>query len=700
MKAEHTTPKNHLRPLDVIVSIFVLFVLAVAQPLLDLLGRNAEFFLARAAAPVDIVVLALVLTIVIPLVLTVVVLAIARAHAPTGRIVHGAVITLLGAILALQIIGLLAPPGLNAWVEIGIAIALGLIHTVGYYRFEPLQSMGRFAAIAPLVVLGLFLFASSTSQLIFAAPAIARPAEVSVGNPAPVVVVVFDEFPVASLMDGEGNLQEEVYPNFAKLARDGTWFRNAVTTQQQTENALPEMLSGRSATGDKIPTAADHPFTLFSLLADSYDLNVHESITDLCPEYACANETRPIVPTAQRLRTFLDDLRIVAGHLFLPAAMTTSLPSIDSSWSNFSGGEGTSKDIIARFQELTYESDRRETINQFIGSIETSGREPQLSFLHALVPHVPWDYLPSGQTSSSSGIAPGSKSPGWGDDEWLVDQGYQRHLLMAEYVDGVLGNLIDKLEAIDQYDDTLIVVVADHGVAVRPNIRHRRVVNEDTIGDIAAVPLFIKRPNQEVGSVDDYRAETADLLPTIADILEVDVPWATDGTPLFAESRPERTESTITGTEGTFVFGTDGSEARAIARRRIDSFGTQGAFGLAPPGYAGLLGTPIDDLVIGPVGAVTATLRDRSGFRDVDTNGPVLPTWVRGTIRFEDDNTRDVIVAIAVNGKISAITRSYVTEETTTAFGAMIPPDSLVDGFNDVELLLASNTGSFSSLSR
>ncbi len=68
-----------------------------------------------------------------------------------------------------------------------------------------------------------------------------------VGEPAPVVMIVFDEFPVASLLDGEGNIQAEHFPNFARLAADGTWFRNAVGVHQQTEKAIPTILTGVSA---------------------------------------------------------------------------------------------------------------------------------------------------------------------------------------------------------------------------------------------------------------------------------------------------------------------------------------------------------------------------------------------------------------------------------------------------------------------
>jgi hypothetical protein len=684
-----------IRPLDVILSCVVLFVLAVAQPLLDILGRNAEFFLARSAPPIDIVLVALLLTVAIPLVVGLVIVAVRKVHQPTGRILHLLVLTAFGGLLALQIIELTPLAGLPAWLEIVLALAIGALLAIGFYRYETVRSVGRFAAIAPVVVLGLFLFTSSASQLVFAAPAIANPAQVTVGNPAPVVMVVFDEFPVASLMDGDGNLQEEVYPNFARLARDGTWFRNATTVQQQTENSLPAILSGNDSPGDKLPTAGDYPFTLFTLLADSYDLRIQEAVTDLCPEYACENTTRPALPAGPRWRTLVDDLRIVAGHLFLPNDLTESLPPIDASWSNFSAADGAGEeyDIIARFQELTYSQDRRAPIARFMENIEPASGEPRFSFLHALVPHVPWSYLPSGQTYPSPPVAPGSKSPGWGDDIWLVDQAYQQHLVQVQYVDGVVGELITRLEQAGLYDDALIVIMADHGVTVRPNIQHRRVVNEETIGDVAAIPLFIKRPHQEQGGPDDYRAETVDVLPTIADVLDINLPWATDGTSLFADDRPERVESRINGGEGTIVFGTDGSEARAVAARKIDHFGTDGPFGLAPPGQSDLLGRRVEELDIEPAVGVTATIRDLPAFASVDKDGPSLPAYVKGKIETDDDPGGDVVIAIVVNGEIAAVTRSYETEDGKTEFGAMIPPDSLADGRNEVVLILVRGTG-------
>lgn len=683
-----------VRSLDVILSCVVLFVFAVAQPLLDLLGRNAEFFLARAAPQIDILLLALMLTVGVPLLIGLAVAGIRKIHSPTGTVVHGVVLAILGAILALQIVSITPAAGFPAWLEMVLAGATGVLLAVAFYRYEALRSVGRYAAIAPVVILGLFLFGSSVSQLVFASSEVARPSQITVENPAPIVMVIFDEFPVASLMDGDGNIEEDVYPGFARLAEDGTWFRNAVTVQQQTENSLPAILSGTNPPMDKLPTAGDHPFTLFTLLADSYDLHVQEAVTDLCPEYACKNTTRPVGPVAERWRALVDDLRIVSGHLFLPDDMADHLPPVDTTWSNFSGGEGGDEvDITARFQELTYSADRRLPVAQFIQNVGTTGDEPRLFFLHALVPHGPWTYLPSGQTYPSPGAAPGSKSPGWGDDVWLVDQAYQQHLAQVGYVDGVIGDLIARLEEAGLYDDTMIIVLADHGITVRPGVPHRRVATENTVGDIAAIPLFIKRPHQEQGGIDDYRAETIDVLPTIASVLGIELPWMTDGMSLFGNDRPERAESRIEGSEGTIVFGTDGSEARAVAARKIDHFGTGGPFGLAPPGHADLLGRRIEEFDVRPDGDVAATVRDLNAFGVVDLDGPSLPAWISGTIRRSDSRGGDLVLAIAVNGRIAAVTRSSETDDGKTEYGAMIPPDAFVDGENDIDLVLIRGVG-------
>jgi hypothetical protein len=690
-----------LGTIDVFASIVALFVLAVAQPLLDLLGRNAEFFLAHASPPLDIALVAFLVAIAAPLLIAAYIELVRRIDPSTGRVVHLGILSILAASFVLQIVKLTPLDRLSSWGMVPLILAAGVGVALAFYRFEVFRTASRFAAVAPAVVLGLFIFFSSTSQLMFGSPAVAQAATIEVENPAPIVFVVFDEFPVASLMDGDGNLQEEVYPNFARLAKHATWYRNTTTVHQQTERALPAILSGVNGSSEKIPTAADYPFTLFTLLAESYDLEVFEAVTDLCPVYACENSARTVLPFRERWSSLLNDLRIVAGHLFLPNDITEDLPPIDASWSNFSAAHGGFEhEITARFQALAYDDDRRRPIGEFLDTLEVASDEPKLSFLHAPVPHVPWDYLQSGQLYPSPGVAPGTLSPGWNDDEWRVNQAYQQHLVQVQYVDTVVGQIIDRLTAADLYDKALVVVVADHGIAIRPNIEHRRVANDDTIGDVAAVPLFIKFPNQTEGNISDYRAETVDILPTIADVVDVDIPWTTEGWSLIDDTKPTRTESRIQGRDGVVVFGTDGSEARAIAARKIDHFGSGGPYGLAPSGYADFLGTSISDHVVATSDDVSASIRKKDLYTDIDLDGASLPAWIAGRLSFTDEEIEHIVIAVTVNDRIAAVTRSFRNKDDHIEYTAMLPPDTFVDGANDVRVFLVAPEGTDTTTSR
>lgn len=682
-----------VRPLDVLLSTVALFALAVAQPLLDLLGRNAEFFLARASPAVDIITVSLLVAIAMPLALGLLSVGAHRLGASLGRAVHGTILTGLGALLVLQVVQRTPLSALPGWIEIVLALLVGGLVAVGFYRSDTLRSVMDVAAFAPVAVIGLFLFASSATQLVFAAPALAQPVQLAVNNPAPVVMVVFDEFPVASLMDEHGEVQRNLYPNFARLADDGTWFRNAVTVQQQTEASLPAMLTGNDGVSGRLPVAGDYPANLFTLLADAYDIRAIEAVTELCPEYACENGTRPTLEAGARWRSLIDDLRIVAGHVLLPDDVANRLPPIDQSWSNFDGSyeDRPDFDIIERFRAREAE-DRRVPVERFVDSIEP-GRAPTLYFLHALLPHLPWNYVATGQAYEVPSPHPASIPLGWGDDEWLVDQAYQGHLIQVQYVDGIVGQVIDRLEQAGLYEDALIVIASDHGITVRPSVPHRRVVTEDTVGDIAAVPLFVKRPGNEHSGPSDYRATTLDVVPTIADVLGIDLPWSTEGVSLFADDLPVRTQSRITGDEGPIDFGTDGSEARALATRKIARFGSDGPYGLAPPGQSDLLGLRIEDLTISS-SEVAAAIDRPDRFADVDTDGDRLPVAVEGTVWSAGELADPVVLAVAVNGEVAAVTRTYSNDQGVIRFFVLLPPAALVDGNNTLDLIVVEGEGS------
>lgn len=675
------------------VSIWVVFSFAIAQPLLDLLGRNPEFFLARAAPGIDIVLVAVLLLFVIPALLALLVVGIRTLLPTVGLIAHGVLFIVIAAALVVSLLARTPAGSLSGWAQIAVGLIIGAALWGAYVRFTFLRTTFRFAAFGPFVFLLAFLVFSPTSSLLRASGSVDRPAGVEVGNPAPVVMVVFDEFPLASLIDSTGQIIEDAYPNFARLASDGVWFRNAMAVEQQTEHALPAILTGRHPVDrDAIPITADYPLTLFSLLSDAYEIKAVESVTELCPAYACSNRTRIVSSASERWPATATDLGIVTAHTILPSDLTEDLPSISNTWGNFATAEARDDfNIIRRFNEHV-DADRRSQVERFIDLLEEPSDQPTLHYAHVLLPHIPWSYLETGQSYRTDGRAAGSTPGGWGPDEWLVMQAYQRHLIQVQYTDHILGRLIETLEENGTYDDSLVIVVGDHGTADIPNIEHRRVITPQTVGHVAAVPLFMKLPNQETTGIDDYRAETIDILPTITDVLDVQVPWRVDGTSLVSSGRPERTSTTMRGPDGNVTFDTSGTEKLEVARWKEEWFVSGSPYSLTPPGYGNLLETPLEEASTVTDGSLTVRLDHPEWYTDVDLSSDPFPARLTGTLSSSSRSVDDAILAVSLNGHIEAVVRAY-DEDGTTRFQAMLPPDAFQSGDNGVHVLLVRGSG-------
>jgi hypothetical protein len=490
---------------------------ALAQPLFDLLGRTPEFFAVRGATRGEIVVFALCLVLVPPLVLLALEAAAGRARVG----VHLAFVAMLVALIALQAFG-----------RIVVAALLGIAAAAAYARLAPARALLTVLAPAPLLFAALFLFQSPVSELVWpGAQAHARAAPTQAR--APVVMVVFDEFAGMSIMDAEGRVDAKRFPGFARLARTSTWYRSAVTVSKATERAVPAILTGRHVERGTLPILADHPNNLFTLLEDSHELNVHEGVTRLCPGRLCPQRTRRTLRSDVGL--FVEDLGVVYLHVLLPDELRERLPSIDNRWENFRGGrrQGTAPDRAA-------------VLDRFIQSVGPR-RRPALHFLHVLLPHAPYEYLPSGERYGAPEGMPGLRFEEWGPDRWLPLQAQQRYLLQVGYVDRFVGTLLDRLEATGLLDESLVVVTADHGVSFHANDGRR--TSRRHLADIALVPLFVKLPGQRASRIVEAPIATSAILPLIARTLRIDLPWqadtgiAMDGKPLDVRALEERRDA-------------------------------------------------------------------------------------------------------------------------------------------------------------
>src|SRR5690606_18454279 len=120
-----------------------------------------------------------------------------------------------------------------------------------------------------------------------------------------------------------------------------------------------------------------------------------------------------------------------------------------------------------------------------------------------------------------------------------VAQGWQRHLIQVQWTDTILGEVLDALDRSGIYDEAMGVVVADHGLAISPGVEHQRVITPETVGSVAHIPLLVKHPRSHEqapppGTIDEVRAETVDIVPTIAEVIDIPVPWQVDGISLLA----------------------------------------------------------------------------------------------------------------------------------------------------------------------
>ena len=495
--------------------LLVLWSFAVAQPLFDLLGKNGEFFAARGSTRWDAIVFAVVLLFVPPAIL----LGLEYLFGRSLRwVVHAVFVAGLVALFVLQAIRGSSAPG---WLLVAVAVAFGAGAAELYLRAGAARLALTVLAPAPLLFLALFLFHSDVSRLSLSTETAQAAGERA---HAPIVLVAFDELPVNSLLDAHGRIDAVRFPNFARLARGSTWFEHTTTVGEGTTHAVPAILTGRFPKAGEFPVYTDHRQNLFTLFGGATQLHVADQETHLCPPSLCPNLEGSL---GHRTASLAEDTGVVYLHELLPDDLTGGIPSIANGWGNF-------------LQDASGHNDPGRIDPAFLRSLRPQASS-SLWYLHLMLPHSPWTYLPSGERYDVRA------APGWGSDEvWnanqaAVDQYWQRHLLQLGYADLVLGRLLDRLRATGLYDRAVLVVTADHGVSFRAG-QKRRPLSEANREDIAYVPLFVKTPGQRRGRIAAVSARTTDIFPTLAGASGVRIPWRVDGHSLLG---PRPAESNV-----------------------------------------------------------------------------------------------------------------------------------------------------------
>lgn len=453
----------------------------------------------------------------------------------------------------------------------------------------------------------------------------------------PVVVIVLDELPLASLLNRDGRIDEELFPNFARLQKDSTWFRNATTEATFTHEVMPSLLTG-ARPQDRLQGSPFLPHNLFTLLAGSHELYTTQPFPRFCPEGLC--RLTPPAPDQEPLR---------------------------ERWPAFAAGE------------------RGQKFLSFASFLEAAER-PRLLFGHFVMPHQPWAYLPSGMRYPLADFLPGQvdvpgRGKGWTQHWWLTVQAMQRHLLQTQFTDALIGALLDRMTEAGTFDESLLIVTADHGIAFEPGAP-KRIATGTTMGQLAHVPLFVKRPDQDRAKIVDDPVELIDIVPTVADVVGADYTYGeVDGRSLFHRGGGQRPQRRLDG----FELSDSGRELYEAIDAKYRMFAHRGD-GIDPfrPGSRRVrddIGRSVTDFA--RVRSIHLVDIANRGMLAGNTDGTLMPALLQGAVG--GPPREGTLLAVAVDGRIAAFTPTYIADGQTH-FYCMLPPRFLAAAPHDIRI--------------
>lgn len=575
------------------------------------------------------------------------------------------------------------------------AIGLTTMLVVGRQRVASIGSLLRVAS------LGTLIFPVVFAVEVFDEGGDSRPAAAGteIRRPTPVVLIVFDEFCGVTLMDANREVNAARFPGFAELGATATWYRNATSVHPRTDHAVPAILSGTYPNRIAQPLAREYPQNLFSLLLPgrTYSPVVFEPFTRLYPIAALTgfkSETLYHDSTS----SFFETLWLAYLQELLPDDQTLMMIDLPLAWFNL---RNPSEEWSRRGGLLMHlwDSDRIRQVDHFLECIVPRS-QPALYFAHFCLPHYPWCYLPSGRNyEADGGIFKSTPIPGalgelhedWGPDDLATDQACVRYILQAQFADRQIARLIARLKETGVFDECLLIVVADHGVSFRPN-RSRRAPAADSLADLMSVPLFVKLPHQTAGGVSDRNVETIDILPSIAEVLAMDLPEPVDGISFLNPAAPERATKRFINTPDVIEVDAVFEEKYAVLAHLIGKFGggrsPERMFRLGP--HSELIGRPAGELRDGPHPRWKPVIDSPGEFR---AEGDFVPCHLTGHVIGDGKPPpRPLALAIAVNGIIRGTTRTYTTAQFRDRWSLMLPEEAFQPGENHVEVFVIADS--------
>ena len=665
------------------LTYLALSTMAIAQPILDLYGKNPTVFSAAKMSSLEVALFVLIIVLVPALLAT----GLDRLTRFLGPKVNEA--TRLWIIASFSfLLGIAVARWISVDGNIG-AFALGFLFAavvpIAYDRKKAIREWSRW-----LSVLAIAVTASAILQLqpiLFQSDG--PTSDAVIGNTdVSVLHIVFDEFPLYSLLSDDGTINAERYPGFAALARESTWYRNNVAESNFTHQAVPAILASAVPQQEGGPFLTQYPKNVFTLFAGKTSVGGIEPVTSLCPKSVCSgtDEVNALFEFS-RFKSFMRDASYVYGQRVLPPVLRKYVPSIEGTW----GGFGAVANKFKEQFDVGALSQVDAVANGTRALVEDS--QSRVQVVHALAPHAPWRITPDDRVAP---LSPSISTSNPESEDGVRDT-YQTFLYQVAAADNAIADVMSQLKKSGKWDKTMLVVTADHGISFVPTLpqRHTDFTEEETISDIYRIPTFIKYPQQSQAVVSDCAMSNLDLLPTIIETTGTKTSWVFGGKSVAQSCPANRVREVVSATGETNVMSGGFEEVLERVAYYADVVTNEGpnrrvaAIGSS----ASLIGSRIASSDQN-TSVSSWTVNQKKSFTNVsDQRGAKVPSLVTGNVRLSAPLEVGTEGIIAINGVAAGVIGELSGARDVVPYTAILDYTLLTPGDLSVELFVRTPDG-------
>lgn len=332
--------------------------------------------------------------------------------------------------------------------------------------------------------------------------------------------IISDELQYPLVFDASGKVRPE-FVNLARLQQDSTTYTRAFATANYTDFAVPAMMNGitdvSSVTDSKRMRAS---LGFIPGLAGEYAIVMESPIYSFaCDDPSCVTadviNERDGASMPARLAGLMADTAAIAGRS-LASPYANLFPSLDGKWRDFwSGGD--------EFGSGAPGNTVQAVISQWKSVVDAGA--PTFTFWHSIRTHAPWavdrnglDIYPPRLPVVDGAHMVGTDRRGLMRSKELASMERRLYANAAYDFDRQLGVFIDALKAAGTYEDTMIVLTADHGAGI--TFRGDRRIGdtlEQRWAEVAHVPLMVKAPGQNAPQMVTEPRSTGQIARTIVE---------------------------------------------------------------------------------------------------------------------------------------------------------------------------------------